>query len=183
MESPKTLQDAIIYFSDKDRAFQFAVNFRWPNGLVSCPRCGSEKRAFIKTRRIWECYGCKKQFSLKVGTIFEDSPITLGKWMMVVWMLTNCKNGVSSYEIARSIGVTQKSAWFMLHRVRKAMTTNAYDGPLGGGSAPVEVDESFVGGEPKNWHKSKREASGNISPCWFSLEYALVFLALSRLSL
>lgn len=140
MDAPKTLQQAIVYFSDRDRAFAFAVNFRWPNGLVSCPRCGSEKHAFIKTRRIWECYGCKKQFSLKVGTIFEDSAITLDKWMMVVWMLTNCKNGVSSYEIARSIGVTQKSAWFMLHRVRKAMETNAYDGPLGGPNTPVEVD-------------------------------------------
>ena len=157
MDAPKTLQDAIVYFSDRDRAFQFALNYRWPNGLVSCPRCDSEKHAFIKTRRIWECYGCKKQFSLKVGTIFEDSPIALDKWMMVVWMLTNCKNGVSSYEIARSVGVTQKTAWFMLHRVRKAMETSAYDGPLGGGSTPVEVDESFVGGEPKNWHKSKRE--------------------------
>jgi transposase-like protein len=157
MDAPKTLQQAIVYFSDKDRAFQFALNYRWPNGLVSCPRCGSERHAFIKTRRIWECYGCKKQFSLKVGTIFEDSAITLDKWMMVVWMLTNCKNGVSSYEIARSIGVTQKSAWFMLHRVRKAMETNAYEGPLGGGNAQVEVDESFVGSDPKNWHKSKRE--------------------------
>jgi transposase-like protein len=157
MGAPKTLQDAIVYFSDRDRTFQFALNYRWPNGLVSCPRCGSEKHAFIKTRRIWECYGCKKQFSLKVGTIFEDSPLTLDKWMMVIWMLTNCKNGVSSYEIARSIGITQKSAWFMLHRVRKAMETNAYDGPLGGGGATVEVDESFVGGDPKNWHKAKRE--------------------------
>ncbi|SFS21066.1 Transposase [Granulicella pectinivorans] len=156
MDAPKTLQQAIVYFSDRDRAFQFAINFRWPNGVVSCPRCGSERHAFIKTRRIWECYGCKKQFSLKVGSIFEDSAITLDKWMMVVWMLCNCKNGVSSYEIARSIGVTQKSAWFMLHRVRKAMETNAYDGPLGGGGATVEVDESFVGGDPKNWHESKR---------------------------
>jgi transposase-like protein len=157
MDAPKTLQQAIVYFSDRDRAFSFAVNYRWPNGLVSCPRCGSEKHAFIKTRRIWECYGCKKQFSLKVGTIFEDSPITLDKWMMVIWMLTSCKNGVSSYEIHRAIGVTQKSAWFMLHRVRKAMEGSAYDGPLGGGTAEVEVDESFIGGEPKNWHKERRE--------------------------
>ena len=157
MDDPKTLQQAIVYFSDRDRAFQYALNYRWPNGLVSCPRCGSERHAFIKTRRIWECYGCKKQFSLKVGTIFEDSAIALDKWMMVIWMLTNCKNGVSSYEIARSVGVTQKSAWFMLHRVRKAMETNAYDGPLGGPQTPVEIDESFVGGDPKNWHKSKRE--------------------------
>jgi transposase-like protein len=158
METPKTLQQAIVYFSDADRAFEYAVNFRWPNGLVSCPRCGSEKHSFVKTRKIWHCKGCKKQFTLKVGTIFEDSPISLDKWMMAMWMLANCKNGVSSYEIMRSIGVTQKTAWFMLQRIRKAMETNAYDGPLGGGVAPVEVDESFVGGEPKNWHKSKREA-------------------------
>ncbi len=156
MKDPVTLQEAIVYFSDKDRAFAYAVNYRWPNGLVSCPRCGSEKHAFIKTRRIWECYGCKKQFSLKVGTIFEDSAISLDKWMMVVWMLTNCKNGVSSYEIARSIGITQKSAWFMLHRIRMAMETNAYNGPLGGTELPVEVDESFVGGKPGNMHKSRR---------------------------
>jgi len=158
MDTPRTLQQAIVYFSDSDRAFQFAINFRWPNGLVSCPRCGSEKYSFVKTRRLWHCKGCKRQFTLKVGTIFEDSPIALDKWMMVMWMLANCKNGVSSYEIARSIGVTQKSAWFMLHRVRKAMEVSAFEGKLGGGNAVVEVDESFVGGEPKNWHKSKREA-------------------------
>ncbi len=157
--TPKTLQQAIVHFSDTDRAFQAAIAFRWPGGLVSCPRCGSEKHSFVKTRRIWHCKGCKRQFTVKVGTIFEDSPIGLDKWMMVFWMLANCKNGVSSYEIARSIGVTQKSAWFMLHRVRKAMETNAVDGPLGGGCVAVEVDESFIGGDPKNWHESKRKAS------------------------
>src|SRR5450631_4660139 len=121
MKEPLTLQQAILYFSDADRAFQFALNLRFPGGKVACPCCGSERHSFMKTRRIWECYGCKKQFSLKVGTIFEDSAITLDKWMMVVWMLCNCKNGVSSYEIHRSIGVTQKTAWFMLHRIREAM--------------------------------------------------------------
>ena len=157
MNRPKTLQEAIVYFSDRDRAFQYALDYRWPNGVVACPRCGSERHAFIKTRRIWECYGCKKQFSLKVGTIFEDSAITLDKWMMVLWMLSNCKNGVSSYEIHRGIGVTQKTAWFMLHRARKAMEGTGFNGPLGGGEAEVEVDESFVGGDPKNWHKERRE--------------------------
>lgn len=156
MEYPKTLQEAIVYFSDKDRAFQYALNYRWPNGLVTCPRCGSERHAFIKTRRIWECYGCKKQFSLKVGTIFEDSPITLDKWMMVAWMITNCKNGVSSYEIARSIGITQKSAWFMLHRIREAMkeTTVPKLGNNEGGE--VEVDEAYVGAKVKNMHHSRK---------------------------
>jgi transposase-like protein len=156
MEHPKTLQDAIVYFSDKDRAFAYALNYRWPNGLVSCPRCGSERHSFMKTRRVWECYGCKKQFSLKVGTIFEDSPITLDKWMMVAWMLTNCKNGVSSYEIHRSIGVTQKTAWFMLHRIREAMKNEPTAKLAGMDGGAVEVDESYVGGKPKNMHKGRR---------------------------
>jgi transposase-like protein len=157
MDELRTLQQAIVYFSDPDRAFQYAINFRWRNGLVTCPRCGSENHSFVKTRKIWMCYGCKKQFSLKVGTIFEDSSVTLDKWMLAMWMLANCRNGISSYELGRTIGVMQRTAWFMLHRIRKAMETNAYEGQLGGPHAPVEVDESFVGGEPKNWHKSKRE--------------------------
>jgi transposase-like protein len=156
MEHPKTLQDAIVYFSDKDRAFAYALNYRWPNGLVTCPRCGSERHSFMKTRRVWECYGCKRQFSLKVGTIFEDSPISLDKWMMVAWMLTNCKNGVSSYEIHRSIGVTQKTAWFMLHRIREAMKSDK-SAKLGGDGGAVESDETFVGGKMKNMHKGRRE--------------------------
>jgi transposase-like protein len=155
MDAPKTLQQAIVYFSDADRAFQYAINFRWPNGLVSCPRCGSEKHSFIKTRRIWFCSGCKKQFTVKVGTIFEDSPITLDKWMMVMWMLANCKNGVSSYEIHRSIGVTQKTAWFMLHRIRLAMRDTA-PAKLGGSGTPVQMDESYHGGNPQKMHKERR---------------------------
>src|SRR5947208_5288163 len=119
MNKLTTLQQAIVYFSDPDRAFQYALNFRWPDGLVTCPRCGSEKHSFIKTRRIWFCYPCNKQFSIKVGTIFEDSAITLDKWMLAMWMLANCRNGVSSYELGRTIGVTQRSAWFMLHRIRE----------------------------------------------------------------
>lgn len=155
MDTLRTLQEAIVYFSDKDRAFAYAVNFRWPNGLVSCPRCGSEKHSFIKTRRIWMCYGCNKQFSLKVGTIFEDSPITLDKWMMVMWMLGNCKNGISSYEVSRSIGVTQRSAWFMLHRIREAMKEmpSKMGSPEGG---EVEVDEAYVGAKVKNMHYKRK---------------------------
>ncbi len=156
MDSPRTLQDAIIYFADKDKAFAYAVNFRWPNGLVTCPRCGGEKHSFVKTRRVWFCYDCNKQFSLKVGTIFEDSPIALDKWMMVMWMLANCKNGVSSYEIMRSVGVTQKSAWFMLHRIREAMKSDKST-KMGGEGSGVEIDEAFVGGKLKNMHKSPRE--------------------------
>jgi transposase-like protein len=154
MEAPDTLQNAIVYFSDPDRCFQYALNLRWPNGVVSCPRCGSEEHSFIKTRRIWFCKGCKQQFSLKVGTIFEDSPLGLDKWMCGFWMLTNCKNGVSSCEIASSLGITQKSAWFMMHRIRKAMHDDFAGGKLGG---EVEADETFIGGKARNMHISKRE--------------------------
>ena len=154
MNTPRTLQQAIVAFGNPDHAFQFALNLRFPNGVVSCPRCGSEKHSFVKTRRIWHCKGCKKQFSLKVGTIFEDSPISLDKWMMAIWMLTNCKNGVSSYELGRSIGVRQQTAWFMLHRIREAMKSGTFTKM--GDSGPVEVDEAFVGGKPKNMHADKR---------------------------
>jgi transposase-like protein len=150
MEAPHTLQEAIIYFSDADRAFQYALNLRFPNGLVSCPRCRSEKHSFIKTRKVWFCSGCKKQFSLKVGTIFEDSPLGLDKWMCAFWILCNSKNGVSSCEIARTIGVTQKSAWFMMHRIRTTMN----DDSITKLSGEVEADETFIGGKARNMHLS-----------------------------
>ena len=123
MKAPKTLQEAINYFADPERAFVYAVNWRWPDGVITCPRCGQEKHSFIKTRWLWFCKGCKKQFTVKVGTIFEDSPIALDKWMTGMWMLVNCKNGISSYELAKTIGITQKSAWFILHRLRAALAT------------------------------------------------------------
>jgi transposase-like protein len=153
MNAPETLQDAVVYFSDPDRCFQYALNLRWPNGVVSCPRCGSEKHSFISTRRKWFCKGCQKQFTLKVGTIFEDSPLGLDKWMCAFWMICNCKNGVSSCEIARSIGITQKSAWFMMHRIRLAMQ----DGSGGMLSGEVEADETFIGGKARNMHLAKRQ--------------------------
>ncbi len=153
MDAPETLQNAFVYFSDPDRCFQYALNLRWPNGVVSCPRCGSEKHSFIKTRRIWFCSECKKQFTLKVGTIFEDSPLGLDKWMCAFWMLCNCKNGVSSCEVARSLGITQKTAWFMLHRIRKAME----DDSTVKLSGEVEADETFIGGKARNMHISKRQ--------------------------
>jgi transposase-like protein len=154
MDAPETLQKAIVYFSDPERCFQYALNLRWPNGVVSCPRCGSENHSFISTRRIWFCKGCKQQFSLKVGTIFEDSPLGLDKWMCAYWMLCNCKNGISSCEVARAIGVTQKSAWFMLHRIRKTLQDDFAGGKLGG---EVEADETFIGGKARNMHINKRE--------------------------
>lgn len=155
MKKPVTLQQAMVYFGDPDRAFEYAKWLRWPDDKVTCPRCGSDSNSFVKTRKLWFCNGCKKQFTLKVGTIFEDSPLGLDKWMAAFWMICNCKNGVSSYEIHRSLGVSQKSAWFMLHRIREAMKNGSLV-KMGGDGGPVEVDETFVGGKVKNMHLSKR---------------------------
>ncbi len=155
MKEPQTLTEAIVYFSDPERAFEYAKRLRWPDGKVTCPRCASEKNSFIKTRRIWFCYGCQKQFTLKVGTIFEDSALGLDKWMTATWMLVNCRNGVSSYEIARSLGITQKSAWFMLQRIRQALQEKSVM-KLGGAGSEVEVDETFIGGKARFMHKDRR---------------------------
>lgn len=151
---PTTLQGAILYFQDPDRCLQYAVSRRWPNG-VCCPTCGSEEVKFLPTRRVWECKfrHPRKQFSFKVGTIFEDSALGLDKWFIAMWMLANCKNGVSSYEIHRAIGITQKSAWHMLHRIRLAMKTGSFMKFTGA----CEADETFIGGLSKNMHKEKRE--------------------------
>jgi transposase-like protein len=150
---PPTLEEAIIYFADEDNAFAYAVASRWPTG-VFCPYCDTPDVAFIATRKKWRCRPCNKQFSVRVGTIFEDSPIRLGKWFTAIWMLINCKNGVSSYEIARALDVTQKTAWFLLHRVRAAIKAKSFDKKLAG---VVETDECFVGGLFKNMHKSRKE--------------------------
>jgi transposase-like protein len=119
---PQTLTEAIRFFADPDRALAFVVQLRWPDG-AACPRCGVDTPSFLTTRRIWKCRGCRQQFSVKVGTIFEDSPLGLDKWLPALWMLANSKDGISSYELARALGITQKSAWFMLHRIRLAMQT------------------------------------------------------------
>jgi transposase-like protein len=132
MKTPRTLQDAIVYFSDPDRAFEYAKRFRWPDGNVVCPRCGKAKHSFLKTRRLWFCYICQKQFSLKLGTVFEDSALGLDKWMTGFWMLVNCKNGVSSCELARTLGITQKAAWFMLQRLRLALRDDFFGSKMGG---------------------------------------------------
>jgi transposase-like protein len=150
--APETLLEAIRYFADPDVSLQFVASLRWPNG-ATCPVCESKDVSFLKTRRIWKCKACKKQFSVKLGTIFEDSPIGLDKWLPALWMLANCKNGISSYELARALGVTQKTAWFMLHRIRLAMQSKTFR-KLGG---TVEADECFVGGKRANMHKAKQE--------------------------
>ncbi len=148
---PETLQEAIVYFSDPDRAHMFAAALRWPAG-VSCPRCESKEHSFVSTRRLWFCKGCKKQFTVKVGSIFEDSPLGMDKWMMGMWLIVNCKNGISSCEIARDLGITQKSAWYMDHRLRRALHSGSFEKLSG----HVEADETFIGGKARNMHVSKR---------------------------
>lgn len=150
--APKTLLEVVNYFSDERRAFEWLLNERWPSG-VACPRCKSDKVHFIETRMMWRCNGCKRQFSIKVGTIFEDSPIKLSKWLPAMWLIANCKNGISSYELARDLGVTQKTAWFMLHRIRLALQEGTIE-KIGG---EVEVDETYIGGKARNMHWYKRQ--------------------------
>ena len=161
MEGPKTLHEAIQYFSDPMNCVRYMVAQRWPDGVVVCPACGRKDVSWLEKQMKWQCKSAhkKRQFSAKVGTIFEDSPIALEKWLMATWMITNCKNGVSSYEIARNLGITQKSAWFMLHRIRTAMREDHGIHTIGGHhSNPIEVDETFIGGKIKNMHRSKANA-------------------------
>jgi transposase-like protein len=150
---PDTLQGVIAYLADPDRCFAAAVALRWPDGKITCPRCDSDKHSFVSTRRIWFCKNCKRQFTLKVGTIFEDSPLGMDKWMAAMWLLVNCKNGISSCEVAKDIGITQKSAWFMVHRLRLALR----EGSFMKLSGEVEVDETFIGGKARNMHVAQRQ--------------------------
>src|SRR5438876_11557742 len=151
---PATLHAAIKYFANADHAFDFMKSIRWPDGVVKCPRCGSKDVFFLSTRKIWKCKAKheKQQFSVKVGTVLEDSPIALDKWLCAFWLIANAKNGISSYELHRSIGVTQKTAWFMLHRIRLAMQ----DGSIEKFSGRVEADETFIGGVARNMHADKK---------------------------
>lgn len=161
---PKTLQQAILYFADPLNVRDYMIARRWPDG-VSCPTCGSTKVTFSVKHNRWQCgsHHAKRQFTLKTGTIFEDSPISLDKWLAAMWMVVNCKNGVSSYEIARDLGVTQKSAWFMLHRLREVMQDDN-GGKLAG---EVEADETFVGGKVQNMHRrSKRTIQAKNDGNW-----------------
>jgi transposase-like protein len=142
---------AIQYFSDLDLATDYVAKLRWPDGPV-CPRCGGTEYSYLTTRRLWKCKSCKRQYSVKVGSIFEDSPLGLDKWLPAVWLIANSKNGISSHELARSLGTTQKSAWFMLHRIRLAMQTGSFNKLSG----EVEVDESYIGGKARNMHSTAR---------------------------
>jgi transposase-like protein len=156
METPKTLLEAVKFFSDKENCRQFMISVRWADGVVRCPNCGSDNVLYMEKSNLYFCRmkHAKAKFSLKVGTVFEDSPIGLEKWLPASWLLSNCKNGISSYELARDLGVTQKTAWFMLHRIRTAMTDMT--GKLGGTGIPVECDETFIGPNPQKMHKNKR---------------------------
>ena len=159
MDSPKTLQEAIIFFSSQDNCIAYMKAMRWPDGVVVCPSCGRNDVSWLANQKKWQCKSnhAKRQFSAKVGTIFEDSPLGLDKWLMAAWMITNCKNGVSSYEIARNLGVTQKSAWFMLHRLRLAMKEDHKHTMGGHWHNPIEVDEAYIGGKAINKHLGKRK--------------------------
>jgi len=154
---PETLTGAIRYFGDANTCHEFLAGMRWPKG-VRCPRCNSKKVGdLMKSRRIWNCKSCKKQFSVKVGTIFEDSPLGLEQWLPATWMIVNAKNGISSCELARGLGVTQKTAWFMLHRIRLAMQ----NGFIGKFSGRVEADETYIGAKARYMHKDKRTGVGH----------------------
>lgn len=150
----KTLLDAVNTYADLDKALEEAADSRWPSGVL-CTHCGAENPMFLKTRRIWKCSKCRKQFSFKAGTVFEDSPLGLDKWLPAVWLIAKNRNGISSWELSRALGVTQKSAWFMLHRIRLAMQDDLSGGGLSG---EVELDETFVGGKARNMHPAKRKA-------------------------
>jgi transposase-like protein len=154
-QAPKSLQEAVIYFADFDNCQKFMIELRWADGQGRCPNCGSEKVTYLANARVWKCYTKhpKAKFSLKVGTIFEDSPIGLDKWFVALWLLVNCKNGISSYEVARAIGISQTSAWHVMHRLRFALHEGSFEKMLSG---HVEADETFIGGKARNMHVEKR---------------------------
>jgi hypothetical protein len=151
---PRTLSDAVVYFKDPDNCLNYLIARRWPNGVI-CPTCGSKNVGFVASRRVWQCKTRhpKAQFSIKLGTIFEDSPLGLDKWLPAMWMIASNRNGISSWELHRALGVTQKTAWFLLHRIRLAMQDELTRGSLGG---EVEVDETFIGGKARNMHKDRK---------------------------
>jgi transposase-like protein len=153
--TPSTLLEAVTHFSHYQNCHDFMMDLRWSDGKVKCPRCGSENVSYLPNARVFKCYEKheRQKFSLKVGTIFEDSPLPLEKWLAVMWMLVNAKNGISSWEVHRAVGVTQKTAWFMLQRGRLAMQDESKGGKLAG---EVEIDETFIGGKQRNMHKGRK---------------------------
>ncbi len=156
---PKTLQEAVKAFSKEQFCIDIIAVMRWADGQAVCPKCREKNNHFMASRKVWQCKNkeCKKQFSVKVGTIFEDSAISLEKWLMAMWLIVNAKNGISSYELHRAIGITQKSAWFVLHRIRDAMTIGSIEKMTG----TVETDEAYIGGLAKNMHVAKRKRFGS----------------------
>jgi transposase-like protein len=150
---PESLIDAVKYFADLKICNDYMRRIKWPDGHVTCPHCSGENVGEFASRPVLKCYGCRKQFSFKTGTIFEDSTLGLDKWLVAVWAVANAKNGISSHELGRALGVTQKTAWFMSHRIREAMRTGTFQKLSG----TVESDETFVGGEAKNMHAHIRE--------------------------
>ena len=162
---PETLQEVVKYFSDETVAFEYMKLVRWPDGVVTCSHCGSARHSFLTTRKIWKCLDCRKQFTIRLGTIFEDSPIKFSTWIAATWLIANAKSGISSYEIARALGVCQKTGWFMLQRIRKAMQDGTVVKDKFTGT--VEVDESYIGGKARNMHahvkRQKVKGTGNKS--------------------
>lgn len=154
-QQPQTLQEAIRYFSDEQTCIDAVAALRWPGGKPVCPACEHTEHYWLASQRRWKCKECYKQFTVKLGTIFEDSALSLTKWLPALWMLVNCKNGISSYELASDLGISQKSAWFMLHRLRLALQTG-FTTKLGGPGREVEADETFVGGKAEFMHKDRK---------------------------
>lgn len=152
MKTPKSLLEATRYFADEQVCIDYIASLRWADGPV-CPKCEGKEHSWLTTRKLWKCKSCKKQFSVRVGTIFEESRIALDKWLIAIWLIVNAKNGISSYELGRSLDITQKSAWFMGQRIRLALHTGSFDKKLGG---EVEADETYIGGKARNMHKDRR---------------------------
>src|SRR5580658_6902229 len=157
IEFPQTLAQAIKYFADADKAINFMASVRWPDGKPKCPVCKTEDVGFLATRRLWKCRECGKQFSVKVGTIFEDSALGFDKWLPAFWMIVNAKNGISSCELSRALGVTQKTAWFMLHRIRLAIQ----NGDFSKLSGEIEADETYIGGKARSMNSKQRASLGD----------------------
>lgn len=153
-DMPKSLQQAVLYFADLDLCRELMREMKWPDGKITCQHCGAsgDRIGEVKTRNMIRCKDCRKQISATVGTVFESSHISLDKWFVALWAVVNCKNGISSHELGRAIDVPQKTAWFMVQRIRAALEEGGwkFDGP-------AEADTTYVGGESRNMHKAKRE--------------------------